>query len=171
MKIGKQRQMCGKTQRCHGKQRQMPIDTSWIEKQRETIECKAGVIHFLDFAIAHSEFGDKVKCPCVKCRNGILKDRENVLVKCPKCHQATTLPPSKTLACTAMQRHHRALIVCPWRTLPTCCRTLPTSCPWHTLPMSAPMAHHAMVLPKPCPRAACACHSVGSPWHTLRKCC
>ena len=49
----------------------MPIDKSWINKPRNTIEYANGLTKFLDFAFEHKSIeghgGRKIVCPCSEC--------------------------------------------------------------------------------------------------------
>ena len=45
------------------------MDKTWILKPKTSLEYLNGVEHFLDFAVAKSDEGEEILCPCVKCRN------------------------------------------------------------------------------------------------------
>ncbi|XP_077237162.1 uncharacterized protein LOC143878814 [Tasmannia lanceolata] len=51
------------------------MNKSWMQLPRVDPAYRAGLDRFLDFAFARTNYGNKIKCPCVKCGNIYLVDR------------------------------------------------------------------------------------------------
>ena len=45
----------------------MPIDKSWMQKSRVSLEYDNGVLEFLEFAFNNEPQSDKLPSPCVRC--------------------------------------------------------------------------------------------------------
>ncbi|KAF8409402.1 hypothetical protein HHK36_005478 [Tetracentron sinense] len=56
----------------------MSMDKSWMQKDRASPEYLNGVVEFLNFAFARTRYDDKILCPCTKCSNRFVKNREEV---------------------------------------------------------------------------------------------
>ncbi|KAF8393962.1 hypothetical protein HHK36_020164 [Tetracentron sinense] len=56
----------------------MSMDKSWMQKDRTSREYRDGVVEFLNFAFARTRFDNMILCPCIKCGNRVLKNREEV---------------------------------------------------------------------------------------------
>ena len=53
-----------------------PIDKSWIQKSRVGLEYDNGVLEFLEFSFNNAPQSDKLPCPCVRCNNCLLHNRQ-----------------------------------------------------------------------------------------------
>ncbi|KAF8407995.1 hypothetical protein HHK36_007135 [Tetracentron sinense] len=56
----------------------MSMGKSWVQKDRASREYLDGVVEFLNFTFARTRFDDMILCPCIKCGNRVLKNREEV---------------------------------------------------------------------------------------------
>ena len=48
---------------------EMPIDKSWMQKSRVSLEYDNGVLEFLELTFNKAPQSDKLPCPCVRCNN------------------------------------------------------------------------------------------------------